>query len=179
MNYPAPGDPELAAEMANAISGLTTDDSWGIDHGAWSVLCHMFPKAEVPVLQLSLDLDQPPAYHFQFAQALRSWRERGVLILGSGNIVHNLGLLERRSDASPYPWAEAFDLQVKEKLVARQFTELLDFTSTPEAKLSVPTPEHYLPMLYVLGAADPEDELHFSFEGSEHGSISLRSFVLG
>lgn len=183
VQYPAPGSPEVA-ELITAtpfqpkIQG--DSDSWGLDHGTWSVLRHLYPEANIPVLQLSLDLTQPLEYHVNLGQQLTRLRDQGILLVGSGNLVHNLGLIRWKTDAAPFDWAIEFDEWVKEKLLARDFDSVLNnFNKSKAGQLSVPTLEHYLPLHYVLGATLPEDDLRFEFEGIQHGSISMRSFSLG
>lgn len=179
IQYPAPGDPQ----MAGRVSDLTEDpkvhldkEMWGLDHGAWSVLRHIFPDADVPVLQLSLHLEQPPEYHFRLGRQLLKLRDQGVLIVGSGNVVHNLRRMDWNTDASPFDWAVEYDAWIKEKLLARDTDALVQrFRDTEAGRLSVPTVEHYLPLLYVLGAADESDRLNFHFEEIHNASISMRT----
>ena len=177
--YPAPGAPEAAAatlELLQTHHGAP-DEEWGLDHGAWSVLIRMFPDADVPVYQLSLDLGLAPLAHLELARALKPLRERGVLIVGSGNLVHNLGAMN--FGGQPYDWGLAFDAQMKARIEARDaagVAEALD--SSRIARLSHPTPEHFLPALYPLGVADEKDELGFFSESFDLGSISMRSFLL-
>ena len=177
--YPAPGAPE---EAAAALELLQThhsapDEAWGLDHGAWSVLIRMFPNADVPVFQLSLDLGLAPRAHLDLARDLKPLRERGVLIVGSGNLVHNL--MAMNPGGAPYEWGLAFDAQMKARIEARDalgVAQSLDASRV--ARLSHPTPEHFLPALYPLGVADERDELSFFCETFDLGSISMRSFLL-
>jgi len=183
INYPAPGSPEIARLIQETVhEPRVQPDStqWGLDHGAWALLCRIFPEAEIPVLQLSIDLALPAEEHFQVGRQLRSLRDQGVLIIGSGNIVHNLRTIRWESNADPYSWAAEFDAWVKERLEARDFDALVyDFLRTEAGRLSVPTLEHYLPLLYVLGASDSGDALSFPHEGIQNASIAMRSFILG
>jgi 4,5-DOPA dioxygenase extradiol len=177
--YPAPGAPEAARAAVELVRSthLQPDEEWGLDHGAWSVLIRMFPDADVPVFQLSLDLGRAPAAHLDLARELKPLRERGVLIIGSGNLVHNLGALN--PGGAPYDWAQAFDETMKARIAARDgagVAEALDGSRT--ARLAHPTPEHFLPALYPLGVADEKDELSFFSESFDLGSISMRSFLL-
>jgi 4,5-DOPA dioxygenase extradiol len=179
VQYPADGSPELAER----ISSLSSDpkihvdhEMWGLDHGSWAVLRHIYPTADVPVMQLSIYMEQPADYHYKMGQQLRTLRERGILIIGSGNIVHNLRRIRWEDDAEPYDWAIEFDEWVKERLLARDDRALVeDYSSTIAGKLSVPTADHYYPLLYVLGAADSSETLKFEYEEMQNGSISMRS----
>lgn len=183
VRYPASGDPELAKHIQTLSTRpkIQGDDSaWGLDHGTWSVLRKMYPDADVPVLQLSIDMSEPPAFHFELGRTLRSLRERGVLIIGSGNIVHNLRLIDWHQPQQGFDWAVEFDEWVKERLLQKDFKAVTeDFMKTTAGRLSVPTPDHYLPLMYVLGAADEKDDLNFEFEGCDMGSISMRCLSLG
>lgn len=177
--YPAPGAPEAAAaaiDLARSVP-VVADTEWGLDHGAWSILVHLFPAADIPTFQLSLDLSRPPVEHFDLARELKPLRDKGVLILGSGNIVHNLRAI--RPGAPPHDWAIAFDADLTAKLEARDFRAAADYRALGEiARLSHPTSEHYLPVLYPLGAADENDRLEFFNVGFDLASLSMRSFVL-
>ena len=177
--YPAPGAPEVAQAAIEIVRSthLHPDTEWGLDHGAWSVLIRMFPKADIPVFELSLDLMKSPLAHFGIARELKRLREKGLLIIGSGNIVHNLGMLVQ--DARPYDWAVAFDEHVAGALDRRDFMAIVDSASLgPIARLAHPTPEHFLPILYAIGVADESETLN-SFDASfEMAAISMRSFVL-
>lgn len=179
VQYPAPGSLEIAKETAKEIKSTTVglDEKWGLDHGTWSVLLPMYPKADIPVLQLSIDRTQPPSYHFELAGELAKLRERGVLIIGSGNVVHNLRMI--RSDDKPYDWATEFDEFVKAQIIKRDYKALIEYEKQGNAaKLSIPTNEHYLPMLYTLGLTGKNEEVSFFNEGIDLGSASMRSFVV-
>ena len=179
--YPAPGAPDVAKATIELVrsSHLGADTEWGLDHGAWSVLLRMFPKADIPVFQLSLDLGSPPSDHFDLAQQLKPLREKGVLIVGSGNLVHNLRALVRGGTA-PYDWAEDFDARAAAAISRRDFRALARPLSLARTlQLAHPTLEHYLPVLYPLAVADDKDELNYFNIGIDMGSISMRSFVLG
>lgn len=183
IQYPAPGDPALAEAIQSQIArpSLNLDDEhWGFDHGAWSVLRHIFPKADVPVLQLSLDMERPAEDHFALGRALAPLRDQGVLIVGSGNIVHNLRLITWNETAPPYPWAVAFDAWVKDRLEARDSSALVTEALASDAgRLSIPTPEHWYPFLYALGAAAPDETVETVFDGLQNASISMRSVAFG
>lgn len=179
VRYPAPGSATLSTRVVELLDDFAAmpDREWGIDHGAWSILRHMYPDADVPVVQLSLDSSQPGAFHYRIGRALRPLREEGILILGSGNIVHNLGLYDFRDD-TPYPWAVAFDEKVRELIGERRFEELADYSSLGEdAELSIPTPEHFLPLLHILATAMDEEPEFFCQKTIS--SLSMTSLALG
>jgi len=178
--YPAPGSPELAKQVQSALgpTPVVLDQAWGLDHGTWSVLMHMFPKADVPVVQLSLDATQPEAYHFELAKRLLPLREQGVLVLGSGNIVHNLRLLS--FEGRPLDWALEADARSKQLIETHDYQGMLQFpNSSRAARLAVPTNEHFLPLLYVLALHQEGEELHFFNEDVSLGSLSMRSVIIG
>ena len=178
--YPAPGSPDLARRVAALLAPreVALDQSWGLDHGTWSVLLKAFPIADVPVVQLSIDALRTPREHFEIGQALRPLRAEGVLILATGNIVHNLALSIRSGPETPYAWAARFDRRVGDLLVARDWERLVDYADLdPQADLAVPTPDHYLPLRYALGAADDDDLVSFPTEGIARGSMSMRSVL--
>jgi 4,5-DOPA dioxygenase extradiol len=182
IRYPAPGSPAVAKLAREALGGSVAVDmeEWGLDHGAWSVLRHMYPKADVPVVQLGIDYGASARRHFEMGEKLRPLREKGVLILGSGNIVHNLRKISFEEDAPPEAWALEFDAWVKARLETRDFEPLLgDLSSAPSGRISVPAPDHYDPLLYVLGASDADDHLRWEFEGIQNASISMRSVSFG
>ena len=159
-------------------SHVGLDSEWGLDHGAWSVLCQMYPKADVPVVQLSLDQRKPPAFHYELGRELRTLRKKGVLIIGSGNIVHNLREIAWQDTA--YDWALEFDAKMKELILAGDHKAIIDYSKLGRsAHLAVPTAEHYLPLLYVLGAQDKADSVKFFADKVTLGSMSMRSVRLG
>lgn len=179
VRYPAPGSGELSIRALDALQHFSPlpDDEWGIDHGAWSVLRRMYPAADVPVVQVSLDSTQPGEFHYRAGRALRPLREEGILILGSGNMVHNLALYDYR-DATPYPWAVSFDDTLARLIEEGRHAEIADFGNLgDDAALSIPTPEHFLPLLYVLAAA--RDEAPAFFCRSILGSLSMTSLAFG
>lgn len=183
MQYPAPGDPEFAARVQKLLAPLSvrSDESWGLDHGTWSVLCHVYPKADIPVVQLSIDATRPPSFHYEIGKRLAVLREEGILIVGSGNLVHNLRTYTWGEKAEPYDWAVSFERRVRELLVADESAPLLDYEHKlgKEALLSVPTPEHYLPLLYVIGSRNASDSVSFPVEGIDGGSISMLAVQVG
>lgn len=184
IEYPAPGAPDLARRAAGLLgahgAGLRTD--WGLDHGAWSVLRHLFPQADLPVVQLSIDLRLPPEGHLQIGRSLAPLRREGVLLLASGNIVHNLhhafGQWKEASPETP-PWAAAFDAAAAKALEGRDEAFLLRALESETGRMSHPTPEHYLPLLYAAGATDEGDAVHFPVAGFDMGSLSMRSVLFG
>lgn len=181
IQYPAPGSPEVASLVQKTVSEpqiLADDHTWGLDHGTWSVLRHMYPEAQIPVLQMSVYLSQTAEYHLQVGEQLRKLRDEGVLIVGSGNIVHNLRTIRWEDNAQPFDWAIEFDEWVKKKVVEGDYKGLARYTDSKAGLLSVPSPDHYYPLLYVLGAAEKNDELKFEFEGIQNGSISMRCLSL-
>jgi 4,5-DOPA dioxygenase extradiol len=183
IKYPAPGSPEVAAEVKKTITSaiIHEDLEWGLDHGAWTVLKHAFPLANIPVFQMSIDYSHPASYHFTLASELQSLREKGVLIIGSGNIVHNLRQADFYNINAPaYDWALAFDQTVKQKINSREFDALVHYEKLGHAaQLSIPTPDHYHPMLYSLGLVTGKDEINFTFEEMQNASVSMRCFQIG
>lgn len=180
--YAAPGSPEVAAEVRDLIgAGVQLDQSWGMDHGAWGVLCHVFPEADVPVVQLSINRTLAPRDHYQLGRALAPLRERGILIVASGNLIHNLREYAwGEAGVEPYDWALRFETQAKAAMLAGNHQQLIDYeTLGRDAILSAPTPEHYLPLLYVLGAQSAGDAVSFPVEGIDGGSISMLSVRVG
>lgn len=179
VQYPAPGSPDVARLVQSTMENQNVHldhESWGLDHGTWSVLRHIYPEANIPVLQLSLDMEKTPQEHFQFGESLQKLREHGVFIVGSGNIVHNLRQIQWDPQAPAYTWATEFNDWIKEKLNRRDFVSLAqEFQKTEAGRLSVPTLEHYLPFLYVLGASHPQDELTIEYDEMQNASISMLS----
>ena len=183
IQYPAPGEPQLAMHIRQLLAPLAvaSDQKWGLDHGTWSVLRHVFPNADVPVVQLSIDETQPSAFHYGIGQRLRALREEGVVVLGSGDIVHNLHAYAwGKHSVEPYDWALRFESRVRESLLKRDHAPLVNYESLgKDALLSVPTPEHYLPLLYVLGASDKDEAINFPVEGVDGGSVSMLAVRFG
>lgn len=180
--YPAPGSIDVATEVRDLLGPtVQLDDTWGLDHGAWSVLCHCYADADVPIVQLSINETLPAQAHYQIGSALAPLRDQGILIVGSGNLVHNLHAYGwGRRVIEPYDWAVRFESQARAWMQAGQHQPLIDYeTLGRDAALSAPTPEHYLPLLYVLGAQQPEDQVSFPVEGVDGGSISMLSVQLG
>lgn len=177
--YPAPGAVDYARMTIAEVKTVSVheDYEWGLDHGAWCVLKPMFPDANIPIFQLSLDFHQPAAYHYDLARQLAFLRSRGVLIVCSGNVVHNLRMLQM--DGGVYDWAVEFDTIIKERMDAHDDHALIDYQQFGQiARLAVPTNDHYLPLLYTLGLRDPQDSLSFFNAQFDLGSLSMRSVLL-
>jgi 4,5-DOPA dioxygenase extradiol len=182
--YPAPGDPALARDIQEMLAPVPVgldEEEWGLDHGTWSVLCHVFPDASVPVLQLGIDETQPSKFHYDLGHRLTSLRDGGVLVIGSGNLVHNLHAYAwGRHPVEPFEWAVRFERRVRELLVAGDHGPVVAYdTLGRDALLSVPTPEHYLPLLYVLGLRREEEPVSFPVEGIDGGSVSMLTVRVG
>lgn len=181
--YPAPGSPELARRVKDLLSPLEVplDESWGLDHGTWSVLTHVFPQADIPVVQLAIDDRQPPSYHYELGKRLAPLREEAVLVVGSGNLVHNLhSYAWGRDGVHAYDWASRFEQQVRGLLLAGDDDSIVAYEKLGrDAMLSVPTPDHYLPLLYVLGLRRSDDAVSFPVEGVDGGSVSMLAVRFG
>lgn len=183
VQYPAPGSPKLAAETSEIITSTNVglDHDWGLDHGTWTVVRHMYPDAEIPVLQLSIDYAKPPQYHYNLAQELSSLRNKGVLIIGSGNMVHNLRMVawdKLYDDNYGYDWAHEMNFFFKEKISSGSHIPLIDFQNMHHAaKLAIPTPDHYYPLLYTLGLQDKKDDIFFFNDKAVGGSLTMTSVI--
>ena len=181
-DYPAPGDPDLAGEIVEAVKprwvGLDRDQ-WGFDHGAWSVLAHLYPKADIPVVQLSINALQPLDYHLDLATRLASLRDKGVMIVGSGNVVHNLRKVQWNKPDAAFDWAERFD-EAATELMAKDPAAILKLTEHPDYELAVPTPDHFIPLLYTAGlAAADEGGAGALIRGYSMGSRSMTCYGVG
>lgn len=183
LEYPASGSLELAHRVQGLLApvAVTADEGWGLDHGTWTVLRHVFPAADIPVVQLSIDATQPPGFHYELGKRLRPLREEGVLIVGSGNIVHNLTAYAwGRREARPYDWAVRFEDRARELMRAGDHTLLVDYQGLGhDATLSVPTPEHYLPLVYILGLQTETEPVSFPVQGVDGGSVSMLAVRVG
>lgn len=180
VQYPAPGSPELARVTKEIITktDVELDTHWGLDHGAWSVIKHMYPNADVPVIQLSLDYTKPPKYHYELAQQLETLRHKGVLIVGSGNVVHNLRKVkwDKLNDAYAWDWAEETNEKIKSFIVDGNHQALIDYGKQGSSfALSIPTPEHYLPLIYILGLKDKKESIDLFNDKTVGGSIGMLS----
>lgn len=180
IQYPAHGDPALAARVQQLLAPtvVTADDTWGLDHGTWSVLVHTYPAADIPIVQMRIDARVAPEAHYALGRKLSPLREEGVLILGSGNVVHNLRAARWQANAPAYDWAMRFDARVKAAVLARDHTPLLA-AMDDDARRSNPTPDHYLPLLYCLGLQMPDEPVTIPIEGIELGAISMLSVRIG
>lgn len=185
VKYPAPGSPDLAEETKKIIkkTDVHLNHDWGLDHGTWTVVRHMYPKANIPVLQLSIDFYQPPLYHYELAHELQSLRSRGVLIIGSGNMVHNLGMVAWNKISEPnygFDWAIEMNSIFKEKITAGDHTALIHYQNLNKAaKLAIPTPDHYYPLLYTLGVKTKTDQVSFFNDKLVGGSLNMTGVKLG
>lgn len=184
VQYRAKGAPGIATEVSKIIPSVTTTDDWGLDHGAWPMLMHLFPSANIPVFQMSISFYEKPEYHFELAKQLQSLRQKGVLIIGSGSLIHNLQLAGRKlrvGDMTPYGWEAEYDEWIKKQVEDRNFNNIINYeTSHKLGKLAAPTPDHYVPVLYSLGLVDKKDEIRHFFEGDVTlPAFSERSFIIG
>lgn len=183
VQYPAPGEPELAERVAGLLSPtpVELDRRWGLDHGTWSVLAHLFPAADVPVVQLGIDERLPAEEHYRLAGRLQPLRDEGVLLLGSGNVVHNLHTYAwGRQQVEAYDWATRFESRMREMITAREPAGVVAYESLgPDAALAAPTPDHFLPLLYVLAQCQPGEAVTFPVEGFDGGSVSMLGVRFG
>jgi 4,5-DOPA dioxygenase extradiol len=183
VKYAAPGDPVLARRVRELLAPVSfdLDERWGLDHGTWSVLRHVFPEADVPVIQISIDETQPAEFHYETAKRLTGLRDEGVLIVGSGNLVHNLHAYAwGRQQVEPLDWAVRFEERARELLLSGDHGPLVAYeTLGRDAALSVPTPDHYLPLLYVIAQQGGGDEVSFPVEGFDGGAVSMLSVKIG
>ncbi|MCG8329775.1 MAG: 4,5-DOPA dioxygenase extradiol [Chitinophagales bacterium] len=185
VQYPAPGSPDLARETQKLIqkASVELDDKWGLDHGAWSVIKHLYPDADVPVIQMSLDFTKPPQYHYELAKDLASLREKGVLIVGSGNMVHNLRMVawnQLNTDGYGYDWAIEANGKMKQYIASGDHQPLINYSSQGKAfRLAIPTPEHYLPLLYTLALKEDKDEVNIFNDKALGGSLTMTSVKIG
>ena len=183
MFYKAKGSPEIAHEVKKLAPNVTETTDWGLDHGAWPKLMHLFPKADVPVFQMSIDYYADPNYHYQLGKQLKALREKGVLIIGSGSLIHNLRLAGKKAqqgDMTPFGWEAEYDEWLKKQIDTRNFKDLINYeTSHKSGKLASPTPDHYVPVLYSLGFMDNKDEINYFYEGEPTiPAFSERSFII-
>lgn len=177
--YNVPGNPKLAENVKNLITKQSVfDNSWGIDHGTWSVLVHMYSERDIPVFQISIDASAPPEVHYQTGKELKSLRDQGVLLFGTGNIVHNLRMIDWGMDDRGFDWAYKFDDYIRENIENRNHENVINYLSLGEtAKLAVPTPDHFNPILYILGAYDKEDKISTYNNSCMMGSLSMTSYL--
>jgi len=183
VQYPAPGDPYLARRVQELLAPVPValDNSWGLDHGTWSVLRHVYPDADIPIVQLSIDETRPAAFHFEVGRKLTPLRDEGILIVGSGNLVHNLHAYAwGRHVPDPYDWAVRFETEAKQIMTAGEYKPLIEYEKLgPDAMLAIPTPDHYLPLLYVIATRQRGEVITFPIEGVDGGSISMLTVRVG
>ncbi len=180
--YNAPGSPEIAKIITETIGNnlILPDPDRGIDHAAWSVLKHIYPEQKIPVLELSLDIEKDPDYHYRLGQKLAVLREKNILIIGSGNVIHNLSDIDSDEKAPHFEWAEVFDSQIKSALLNREYDRLINYRDLGSlSRRAIPYADHYLPMLYILGMTGEDENVIFVHESVQNGSISMRSFITG
>lgn len=181
-HYRAPGSPSLARRVRELLRPVevTPDEEWGLDHGSWAVLKHLYPNADIPVIQLSIDSTQPPRYHYDLGRRLAPLRDEGVLVLGAGNVVHNLRAMQRTRNAPPAAWADAFNRYIRGCIERGDHDAVIDYEKFgSSARYSVPTAEHFLPLLYVLGLQSPRDRVDIPIDGVELGTVSMLSVAIG
>ena len=179
VKYPAVGASSIAREILSLVPEVKEDNKWGLDHGAWAILKHIFPKADIPVFQLSIDFYQPMQYHFDLASRLKQLRKQGVLVIGSGNIVHNLALVFSKEDKAPFEWASEFDEIVKTCILNKDFDSLVHYEKFGRtASLAIPSVDHYAPLIYTLGMAEANEEITFTYE-EVFTSLSMRCVKIG
>lgn len=183
VQYPAPGSPPLASRVRDLLAPIPValDQSWGLDHGTWSVLCHVFADADIPVVQLSIDETREPQFHYEIGKLLQPLRDEGVLIIGSGNLVHNLHTYAwGKHEVEPFDWAVRFERRARELLLAGDDEPLVNYESLGrDALLAAPTPDHYLPLLYVIALRRKGEHVGFPVEGFDGGSISMLTVQIG
>ena len=184
VSYPAPGDPALVRRVQELLSPLVAagpDHRWGLDHGTWSVLIHVYPKADIPVVQLSIDETRPASFHYDIGRRLQPLRDEGILIIGSGNVIHNLHAYAwGKHPVEPFDWAVRFEQKARELIRSGNHAPLVAYeTLGRDAMLAAPTPDHYLPLLYVLGASRDGELVTFPIEGVDGGSISMLTVRIG
>jgi 4,5-DOPA dioxygenase extradiol len=184
VQYPAPGNPKLAEDTAKLITSTSVglDHDWGLDHGTWTVIRHMYPTADIPILQLSIDYNQPAQYHYDLAKQLISLRKRGVLIIGSGNMVHNLGMVawDKLNESYGFDWALEMNTVFKKKIEEKDHASLINYEKlNPSAKLAIPTPDHYYPLIYTLALQDEKDPISFFNDKPMAGSLTMTSVKIG
>lgn len=182
--YKAKGSPDIAHEVNKLVPSVTETTDWGLDHGAWPMLMHLFPNADIPVFQLSINYYEKPSYHYELGKQLKALREKGVLIIGSGSLIHNLrlaGAKLSKNDMTPYGWETEYDAWIKKQIDERNFANIINYeTSHKLGMLAAPTPDHFVPILYSLGLADSKDEIKYFYEGTPSlPAFSERSLIIG
>lgn len=178
IKYNAKGNLDLVLKIKKILPEIELDDSWGLDHGTYSILKHIYPKADIPVVQISIDKNKTPKEHYEFAKKLKTLKNEGVLIIGSGNIVHNLRLIKWDGDEEPYPWAKNFNSEIKLAVFNNEVEKIINYQNIKGSKESVPTAEHFIPLIYIFGLKNNNDKISFFAEGFEMGSLSMDSFII-
>ncbi len=184
VQYPAPGNPDLVSQVSGMVqhTQVLHDHDWGLDHGTWTVVRHMYPEADIPVLQLSIDIRQPASFHYELGKSLADLRRKGVLIIGSGNMVHNLGMVawDKLDQSFGYDWAIEMNAIFKEKITNNDHKALIEYESlNPAARLAIPTVDHYYPLLYALGLKTEQDNVQFFNDKAMAGSLTMTSVRIG
>ena len=186
ITYPSPGAPDFAKDLTQSEDSINCTTQWGLDHASWAVLKHMYPQADIPVFEMSLDYSfsdghpKPVQYHYDLASRLAGLRKKGVLIIGSGNLVHNLRMADYNMYAKPYDWAVEFDKKMKSNIVNGNLKDLINFENMgSSAHYAVPTLDHYLPMIYTVALREENEPVTFTYEGFQNGSVSMRCFQIG
>ena len=183
IKYPANGAPEIANEISKTITHILIQKStdWGLDHGTWSILKHLYPKADIPTFQLSIDYNRPMQYHYDLAKQLNKFRKKGVLIIGSGNLTHNLSIVDLQDiNAKPRDWALEFDTKIKDFINDQNHKGVIDYQKIgSSAKLSVPEPSHFIPLIYTLALQDNNDEIEYFYDKFHYGTLSMRCLKIG
>lgn len=182
IQYPCPGVVEAARLTKSVVkkTRIDSDTEWGIDHGAWVPLRYLFPKANIPIFQLSIDVSKSAQFHYNLGKELAPLRDRGIMIIGSGNIVHNLGRMDHARDAEPFSWAVEFDELAKHRLLKKEHEALISYEGLGKAAgISIPTPDHYWPLLYSIALQEDNESISFPVTGIAHGSISMRAVTIG
>jgi 4,5-DOPA dioxygenase extradiol len=181
VQYPAPGNPEMATKIIRKVAKykISPDLNWGLDHGCWSLLCRMYPEADIPVVQLSLAMDKPPMYHYELGKHLSFLREEGILLIGSGNVVHNLRRMEWQNKGGA-EWAVTANEKIKELILADNYQSLIDYqTLGKEVQMAIPTAEHYLPFIYIMALKQADEEISFFNDKIVMGSLAMTSVRIG
>jgi 4,5-DOPA dioxygenase extradiol len=183
VKYQAMGAPGIAHEIKKIVPSIEETTDWGLDHGAWPMLMHLFPEANIPVFQMSLDYYAKPSYHYELGKQLKSLREKGVLIIGSGSLIHNLQILKEKfqnHDMTPFGWEPEYDGWIKKQIDERNFDNIINYeTSHKLGKLAAPTPDHFVPVLYSLGLMDKNDDVNYFYEApAKLPAFSERSFII-
>jgi 4,5-DOPA dioxygenase extradiol len=178
IDYSSKGNLDLATKINKLIPKIDLDDSWGLDHGTWSILKHIYPNKDIPVIQISIDRNKTPQEHYELAKKLQIFRDEGVLIIGSGNIVHNLRMIKWNEDSIPYPWAVDFNSEIKSAILNNDIKKIFDYRKIKGSREAVPTHEHFTPLIYILGLHNEAEKASFFAEGFEMGSLSMDSFII-